>query len=226
MIQLRPYQQITIDETRDAADKAERRRQAQARYLERHPERRRETQRKCDARPERKAKQAARAAAKRATPEHKAWNAEYRQRPDVKARQLAYPGKAEARARFDAKPESKAKRAARMREVRSTPKGMLENRMRVAIRRGLLSGKLSKSWRDAIGYTVEELRVHLERQFVKGMSWDNPRAWHIDHIRPLSSFNIIEVGDDQFRECWALSNLRPLFAKDNVKKQNKVTVLL
>lgn len=210
----------------DFLSKAERQRLADARYRARHPERVREIQKKSDARPERKAAQAARQAAKRQTPEYRAWVAEYRQRPEVKARQAAYPGKAEARARFSAKPETKAKRAERMRRERATPKGMLENRMRAGVRRCATSGQMSQSWRDALGYTVEELRAHLEAQFVKGMSWGNASEWHIDHIRPLSSFDIREIGDDEFRACWALSNLRPLFATDNIKKSNKITVLL
>jgi hypothetical protein len=69
-----------------------------------------------------------------------------------------------------------------------------------------------------LGYTRDDLVAHLERQFLKGMSWDNYGEWHIDHIIPLSSFTIEDWGDSQFVKAWALPNLRPLWAYENHKK--------
>lgn len=66
----------------------------------------------------------------------------------------------------------------------------------------------------ALGYTSEELRSHIEAQFEPGMSWENYGEWHVDHKRPVSSFKLPE----QMLECWALSNLRPLWAPENLKK--------
>src|SRR3546814_16139410 len=48
--------------------------------------------------------------------------------------------------------------------------------------------------------------------------WDNRGEWHIDHIRPLCSFEFKSPDDPQFREAWALTNLRPLWARDNPRK--------
>jgi hypothetical protein len=73
-----------------------------------------------------------------------------------------------------------------------------------------------------VGYDVIELKRHLEEQFVDGMSWENYGEWHIDHIKPLSSFNITDINSDEFKKCWSLSNLQPLWAKDNLKKYNKI----
>ena len=39
---------------------------------------------------------------------------------------------------------------------------------------------------------------------------------HIDHIKPVSKFNFENV-----YECCHWSNLQPLLAKDNLKKNNK-----
>lgn len=79
---------------------------------------------------------------------------------------------------------------------------------------------------DLVGYSAAELRVHLERQFLKGMSWENMGEWHIDHIVPLSSFTITGPDDPELRRAWALTNLRPLWAKDNLAKGAKREVLL
>jgi hypothetical protein len=86
-----------------------------------------------------------------------------------------------------------------------------------------------KDWRSSmaiVGYTVDELRSHLERQFVAGMGWHNMSEWHIDHIVPLSSFNISSPEDDELRRAWALSNLRPIWARENRIKKDKRLFLL
>lgn len=72
-----------------------------------------------------------------------------------------------------------------------------------------------------LGFSSNELRKHLEAQFAGGMSWDNyGKRWHIDHIVPLSSF-----GPNDMR-AWCLSNLRPLEAKENIRKSNKSIFLI
>jgi hypothetical protein len=69
-----------------------------------------------------------------------------------------------------------------------------------------------------VGYTLNELKLHLQNQFKDGMSWDNMGEWHIDHIFPISAFNFTKPEDPEFRQCWALDNLRPLWATDNLRK--------
>lgn len=84
--------------------------------------------------------------------------------------------------------------------------------------RGLKSGR---RWQLLVGYTTEDLRRHLEALFVPGMTWLNHGEWHIDHKRPLSSFMFASTDDPAFKECWALSNLQPLWAEDNLRKWAK-----
>lgn len=67
-------------------------------------------------------------------------------------------------------------------------------------------------------YTPEQLRLHLESKFKDGMSWSNYGEWHIDHKKPQSLFNIKELGDSEFLECWSLDNLQPLWASENCSK--------
>jgi hypothetical protein len=92
---------------------------------------------------------------------------------------------------------------------------------------GLNGKKSGRKWQTLVGYTLEQLRLHLERQFLKGMTWDNyGTVWHVDHIQPRTTFTFETSDDDGFKACWALTNLRPLRAKDNMSKGSKVLLLL
>lgn len=92
---------------------------------------------------------------------------------------------------------------------------------------GVLRGhKQGRRWAELLGYTETELRTHLERQLLKGMTWDNYGEWHIDHIIPLSSFVITGPECPELRRAWALTNLRPLWAKDNIAKGAKIQGLV
>lgn len=201
----------------------------QARYRTNNPGKVAEAQRANDARPERKERQRLRAARKRKTPDGIAYGQEYRSRPEVKkadaARQKTPAGKARG-CRHKAKPETKLKAAQRMREVRATPMGCLNNRMSVALNRGLKTGKDGATWSALVGYTADELRRHLERQFLPKMSWANTNIWHIDHIIPLASFSFTSPDDPEFKAAWSLANLRPLWALKNMSKGAKREFLL
>ncbi len=69
---------------------------------------------------------------------------------------------------------------------------------------------------EAVGCTVAELKTHLESQFKPGMSWDNRSEWHVDHIRPLASFDLTDPA--QFKQAWHYSNLQPLWEAENLSK--------
>lgn len=71
-------------------------------------------------------------------------------------------------------------------------------------------------------YGAEELAAHIERQFAPGMGWHNTSEWHVDHIRPVSSFRFTSQIDPDFQACWALSNLQPLWAVDNMRKHARM----
>lgn len=86
--------------------------------------------------------------------------------------------------------------------------------------------KKGKRTDQVLGFTADDLRAHLERQFVKGMGWHNMGEWHIDHIVPVSSFTITSADDADFKACWALTNLRPMWADENRSKGDKRLTLL
>ena len=93
-----------------------------------------------------------------------------------------------------------------------------------AINRALGGRKNRQQWEYLVGYAVEDLKQYLEKQFKDGMTWNNygKDGWHIDHIIPKSVFNFSSPEHIDFKRCWALSNLQPMWAKENIKKQAKL----
>lgn len=100
----------------------------------------------------------------------------------------------------------------------------LISNFRTAIYQVLKENNVKKNghYFEILKYSPEELIYHLEKQFIDGMTWDNYGEWHVDHIKPISSFKIQEIGDDEFIKCWSLENLQPLWALDNLRKSNTI----
>jgi hypothetical protein len=74
----------------------------------------------------------------------------------------------------------------------------------------------SKSALNLVGCSLTFLREYLSSKFQPGMSFDNYGQWHIDHIIPCASFDLNDW--DAQRQCFHYSNLQPLWATDNFKK--------
>lgn len=109
------------------------------------------------------------------------------------------------------------------RRSRSTPKGKIDSRMSSSIYQSLRRRKGGKKWETLVGYTVADLKNHLQNKFVDGMTWAKFMASeiHIDHVVPQIHFKYTTPEDPQFKECWGLHNLQPLWAKDNLSKGNR-----
>jgi hypothetical protein len=76
----------------------------------------------------------------------------------------------------------------------------------------------NKKWESLLGYSVGELKKHLEEQFDSNMSWKNQGFyWEIDHVIPISWF---KTKDQQIKHGWALRNLQPLEKRLNFDKKN------
>ncbi len=91
------------------------------------------------------------------------------------------------------------------------------------INASLQGNKFGRRWESLVNYTLEDLRNHLEKLFIGNMTWENYGDWHIDHKIPISVFNFTQPEHEDFKRCWALKNLQPLWAKDNLEKHNKLT---
>lgn len=135
---------------------------------------------------------------------------------------------ASAKAWSDRNPERvvKALSARNKRKLATSPAFCLAKRVRHRLYMAMRRNAKSSATFDQLPYTISELRVHLESQFLPGMSWENMGKWHIDHITLLSHFGALDAGTPEFERAWGLPNLRPLWAADNLRKHKKVEFLL
>jgi len=117
-----------------------------------------------------------------------------------------------------------------LKERRKNPLYGLRHRISVLIRfyiQGVKNGSVLKF----LPYTIQELKNHLESQFEPWMNWKNwgkynvnswidedqsTWKWQIDHIIPQSKLPYTSMEDENFKKCWALDNIRPYSAKQNI----------
>ena len=111
----------------------------------------------------------------------------------------------------------------RNKRYQTDPNFKLHELVRTAVRETLKNGnKNGRHWEGLVGYTVNDLKIHIEKQFTSGMSWENCGEWHLDHIIPKSVFNFTKPEHEDFKRCWSLKNLQPLWATDNLSKGSKL----
>ncbi len=115
----------------------------------------------------------------------------------------------------------------RLQRRREDLKYRIDNVMRSNIYEALKCKKNGRHWEDLVGYTLNDLIEHLEKNFEPWMSWENygkyeesKKKWHIDHIKPMSLFKYEKPRDEDFKDCWSLGNLQPLGAVENMRKYN------
>lgn len=163
------------------------------------------------------------------TPERKAWRAARRARPDQKEAKRLYDASYRQREVVRQKKAAETK-TSHYRDVRnkaeaarrkSVPAVKLAHSLRVRLGKAL-RGKGTASATKLLGCAVNEARLHLEAKFLPGMSWANHGrdGWHIDHIRPLVSFDLTDP--EQVAAACHFSNLQPLWAADNIRKGAKI----
>ncbi len=138
-----------------------------------------------------------------------------RSNPDLRARRR------ESSRRTQAKRDKAAYNKYHTQWLDAVPGRRISHSMATAMNRCLVKGKGGRSWRSLVGYSLDELVAHLESQFADGMSWGNygARGWHVDHKIPVAAFVFSSAQDEQFKICWSLKNLRPLWETDNCSKR-------
>lgn len=127
--------------------------------------------------------------------------------------------------------DAELKRAHIRRKMATSPSFRLSCSIKAGIVASLKRNGLRKSgtkWESLVGYTIDVLRVHLERQFLNDMNWGNfgRKGWHVDHIIAVSSFRFTCASDPEFKAAWALTNLRPLWGPENLSKGAKRLLLI
>jgi hypothetical protein len=96
----------------------------------------------------------------------------------------------------------------------------IKNALRSRIKKSLKSNPKRTTTNELVGCSIEELKLHIEKQFQPNMSWDNwsQYGWHLDHIKPLSSAKTIE----EMESLCHYTNLQPLWWRDNLAKRDKI----
>lgn len=114
---------------------------------------------------------------------------------------------------------------ASQRKLMKDPHRRLRHNVSSAVRLKLLNhgGKKYYASIDRIlPFKIKDLIIRLESMFVEGMTWENYGKWHLDHIIPDISFNYASVHDEEFKKAWAMENLQPLWAEENMRKGSRL----
>ena len=73
---------------------------------------------------------------------------------------------------------------------------------------------------ELLGCSYNELKFHLENLFQKGMTFENYGEWELDHVYPISKFNLDDI--EEIKKCFNYKNIQPLWMFDNRSKYNKI----
>ena len=82
------------------------------------------------------------------------------------------------------------------------------------------NAKKMNSTFELTGCSITFLKGYLEAKFIDGMTWENHGEWHIDHIKPCCSFNLLD--EEEQKICFHYKNLQPLWGVDNLIKGGKI----
>lgn len=114
------------------------------------------------------------------------------------------------------------KRKEYKRKYRQSSKGRLIDNLRCRLKRCIKNQSGSEFIERNFGCSRKELIEYIEKQFVDGMCWDNYGEWHIDHIKPLSKFDLTSLEEQYSANHY--TNLQPLWKKDNLSKKDNYSV--
>lgn len=169
-------------------------------------------------------------------PELKAKQKERNNRPDIVVKRAAmhaekrsdpeYVEKERKRGREFFRNNKEKFYAYRKEQRRTNPQYKIACNLRTYIYQRI-GGKIDNGrsrFRDIVGCEIEELKAHLEAHFQPGMTWGNygklDGKWSIDHTRPCASYDLSK--EDQQKECFNFSNLRPMWWRENLMKSDKL----
>ena len=92
--------------------------------------------------------------------------------------------------------------------------------LRQTIRRGINGTYTDSYLLEWVGCTRQTLCDHLRSQLKAGMVWEERKTWHVDHIIPLSSFDL--TCPEQRKKANHYTNLQVLTPSENSIKGTKI----
>lgn len=95
----------------------------------------------------------------------------------------------------------------------------IKRAIRARLNTAIKNGYKKQSSLSYLGCDLDTFKNYMSNLFTEGMSWDNYGDWHIDHIKPLSLFDLSK--EEEIKKAQHYTNLQPLWAKDNILKSNK-----
>ena len=79
----------------------------------------------------------------------------------------------------------------------------------------------TKNTIEYLGTTSEIFKSWIEFNFEENMNFENHgKYWHVDHVIPVSKFNINK--EEDVLKCFNWINLSPLTKIDNLTKSNNI----
>tara|TARA_B110000285_G_scaffold152257_1_gene169986 strand:- start:108 stop:908 length:801 start_codon:yes stop_codon:yes gene_type:complete len=106
-------------------------------------------------------------------------------------------------------------------KIHHTLRKHIANSLRNYLKIGIRIKKEEKSI-ELLGCTMRFFKTYLEKQFKEGMNWGNwgrgDGKWHVDHIRPLASFDL-RILNDRFK-AFNYKNQKPMWSSDNIRKSS------
>lgn len=130
----------------------------------------------------------------------------YQQREDIKAKNL------------------KSKNRSYHEKNKHDPIWKLKHSLRSGTYRALKYGHKPAKTLEFLKCSVEDFKLHIEKQFTEGMTWENwgklADHWNLDHILPINHFDFTNEGS--WDKCFHYTNFQPLWWRDNLEKFDKL----
>ena len=153
------------------------------------------------------------------------WRNENRKRSNELARKYYYEKPEVMRERSSKWAKNNREKISFHRNIRryEDSKLRLNHSMSQGIYAAIKNHKNGRHWESLVGYTLIDLMKSLEKQFDSEMTWENYGQWTIDHKIPIAAFNFEKPEQIDFKRCWVLSNLQPMWKTENSSKNSKLS---
>lgn len=78
-------------------------------------------------------------------------------------------------------------------------------------------------WSAIVNFTKEDFLSHIEKEFEKGMNFENYGEWVISFHIPKRCYNFKSLKDEDFKRFWSLKNITPKWLKDAQHQKKQIS---